>query len=363
MLQFCGKTFEKASCQRFRINDNEINAVNDVASQETTVIEMCALVDFLLDVVSIETYVETASEHLPNLFKSIVNVLTSKVRDLTAFEITQALKLAKKLLSKVQPAWNAWDVEAASNEVGKEATESLSPPSDVADNTTATAELGVDVLVVAKSFEKQENNVMPPRDFHEILMRDCIDAYQDFYVTFLKTKAFHEFDMKECLGKLIKRPQDTLEERTKYLEHLLKGQDHSQQQHYGTEDEEPDNEDHVAVLLQQLKLQNGLHKFTPALKLSCEILVELSSIPTMGSPCSSSIGDDYSLLSFGCSPQDLPVWLKHLIISACYVNGQDHPDFLLESINTLLEIISLLDSNLKSVKINTSAEAGMYMIF
>ena len=73
-----------------------------MASQETTVIEMCALVDFLLDVVSIETYVETASEHLPNLFKSIVNVLTSKVRDLTAFEITQALKLAKKLLSKVQ---------------------------------------------------------------------------------------------------------------------------------------------------------------------------------------------------------------------------------------------------------------------
>ena len=324
-----------------------------MASQDTTVIEMCALVDFLLDVVSIETYVETASEHLPNLFKSVVNVLTSKVQDLTAFEITQALKLAKKLLSKVQPAWNAWDVEA-SNEVGKEATESLSPPSD--DNNAA--ELGVDVLV-AKSFEKQ----VVPRDSHEILMRDCIEAYQDFYVTFLKTKAFHEFDMKECLGKLIKRPQDTLEERTKYLEHLLKGQDHSQQQHYGTEDEEPDNEDHVAVLLQQLKLQNGLHKFTPALKLSCEILVELSSIPTMGSPCSSSIGDDYSLLSFGCSPQDLPVWLKHLIISACYVNGQDHPDFLLESINTLLEIISLLDSNLKSVKINTSAEAGMYMIF
>ena len=330
-----------------------------MASQDTTVIEMCALVDFLLDVVSIETYVETASEHLPNLFKSIVNVLTSKVRDLTAFEITQALNLAKKLLSKVQPAWNAWDGVEASNEVGKEATESLSPPSDVADNTAA-AELGVDVLIVAKSFENKQE---VPRDSHEILMRDCIDAYQDFYVTFLKTKAFHEFDMKECLGKLIKRPQDTLEERTKYLEHLLKGHDHSQQ-HYDqdAEDEEHDNEDHVAVLLQQLRLQNGLHKFTPALKLSCEILVELSSIPTMGSPCSSSIGDDYSLLSFGCSPQDLPVWLKHLIISACYVNGQDHPDFLLESINTLLEIISLLDSNLKSVKINASAETGNILI-
>ena len=35
----------------------EVNAVNFVGSQDTTVIEMCALVDFLLDIVSIETYV------------------------------------------------------------------------------------------------------------------------------------------------------------------------------------------------------------------------------------------------------------------------------------------------------------------
>ena len=91
---FCGKSFEKASCQRFRINDNEINPVNDVSSQDTTVIEMCALVDFLLDIVSIETYVETASEHLPNLFKSIFAVLTNKAKDLTRFEVTQALELA-----------------------------------------------------------------------------------------------------------------------------------------------------------------------------------------------------------------------------------------------------------------------------
>ena len=138
--------------------------------------------------------------------------MTNKVQDLTAFEVTQALGLAKKLLSKVQPAWNAWDLET-SNEMGKEATESLSPPSppDIDNN----AEFGVDV---AKSFEKV------PRA-HESLMKECIDAYQDFYVTFLKTKAYHEFDTNECLAKLVKRPHDTLEERTRYLEQLLKGQD------------------------------------------------------------------------------------------------------------------------------------------
>ena len=48
--EFCGGAFEKASCQRFRISDTEANAVNFVGSQDTTVIEMCALVDFLLDI-------------------------------------------------------------------------------------------------------------------------------------------------------------------------------------------------------------------------------------------------------------------------------------------------------------------------
>jgi hypothetical protein len=217
--EFCGHKFEKASCQRFRINDTEANAVNYVGSLETTVVEMCALVDFLLDVVSIETYVETASEHLPNLFKSVINVLALKAGDLTAFEIKQALELAKKLLSKVQPAWNAWDVEdnpvsstrsgLTQMEIGREATESISPP-----GSEDMDEVGVDLV---RSFEKV------PRA-HELLMKDCVEAYQDFFVTFLATKAFTKnFDPHECLAKVVKRPHDTLEERSRYLERLLQG--------------------------------------------------------------------------------------------------------------------------------------------
>jgi hypothetical protein len=67
----------------------------------------------------------------------------------------------------------------------------------------------------------------------------------------------------------------------------------------------------------------------------------------MGSPSPSAIGDEFSVLSYGCCPQDMPDWLKYLIISACLVDGKSHPDFQLESINTLLEIIALLDSNIK----------------
>ena len=58
-------------------------------------------------------------------------------------------------------------------------------------------------------------------------MKDCIEAYQEFFVTLLSVKAFtaSDFDANACLAKMIKRPQDNLEERTKYLEQLLRGTD------------------------------------------------------------------------------------------------------------------------------------------
>ena len=108
---FCGAAFERASAKKYRINDSHTSDVNEIGSDETsTVIEMCAVLDFLLDVISIETYVETHSEHLPALFKKVATVIKDRCEVLTPKEITRALTLAKKLLSKVQPAWNAWDV-------------------------------------------------------------------------------------------------------------------------------------------------------------------------------------------------------------------------------------------------------------
>ena len=331
---FCGTQFSKASCQRFRISDTEIEAVNYVGSQDTTVIEMCALVDFLLDIISIETYVETTSEHLPNMFKTMIGVLNDKIQDLTTFEVTRTLQLAKKILTKVQPAWNAWDVEDPHNdkstEVGKEATESLSPPSD-SDNIE---ELGLDVTIAGLDKE--------PRRAHEILMKDCIEVYQQFFVTFSSVKAFpRDFDPDVLLAKMVKRPQDNLEERTQYLEQLLQG---------CSEDETRSEEDQMLVELKgtKIKLSANSHQYTDALTLSSQILIELSSIPTMGSARSSPLTcDDFSLLGYGCSPQELPRWLKHLIISSCLVDGTDHPDLVLESINTLLEIISLHYSNVR----------------
>ena len=130
---FCGSAFERASSKKYRINDSHTSDVNEIGSDETsTVIEMCAVVDFLLDVISIETYVETHSEHLPALFKKVATVLKDRCEALTPREITRALALAKKLLSKVQPAWNAWDV----------AKEAAKGASDTDSANTATSDGG-----------------------------------------------------------------------------------------------------------------------------------------------------------------------------------------------------------------------------
>ena len=60
------------------------------------------------------------------------------------------------------------------------------------------------------------------------MMKECIEIYQEFFVTFLSAKAFtgkndSDFDPNGWLSKMVKRPNDTLEERTKYLEQLLQG--------------------------------------------------------------------------------------------------------------------------------------------
>ena len=49
-------------------------AVLPVGTPGTNITEMCKLLTFLLEVVSIETYVETSSEHLPRLFQVRVTV-------------------------------------------------------------------------------------------------------------------------------------------------------------------------------------------------------------------------------------------------------------------------------------------------
>lgn len=77
--------------------------VNDIGSGPPTVIEICILTDFLLDIIPVESYVSGTSDILPNLFNQIISTLKQHIDVLNKYEIVQSLQLSSKILSKIQP--------------------------------------------------------------------------------------------------------------------------------------------------------------------------------------------------------------------------------------------------------------------
>lgn len=65
---------------------------------------MCTLTEFLLDTVSLETYMDTPSEHLPGLFLHIITQLTQYCDALLLQEVARSLQLCAKILSRIQPS-------------------------------------------------------------------------------------------------------------------------------------------------------------------------------------------------------------------------------------------------------------------
>lgn len=89
------KTYKKSLRDRTQINE--------IGSGAPSVLEICILTDFLLDIIPVESYADSTSEILPNLFNKIVATLKQHVEVLNKYEIEQSLRLASKILSKIQP--------------------------------------------------------------------------------------------------------------------------------------------------------------------------------------------------------------------------------------------------------------------
>jgi hypothetical protein len=68
----CGRHFSAACAAQSGSESTAGGPVQPVGSESTNIPEICELVSFLLDIVSIETYVETSSEHLPRFFRHCV---------------------------------------------------------------------------------------------------------------------------------------------------------------------------------------------------------------------------------------------------------------------------------------------------
>lgn len=369
---FCGKQFEKASNADERLNDTHED-VNKIGSEETTIVEMCALIDFLLDVVSIETYVETHSEHLPELFKCIVQVMASKCENLSTREITNSLKLSRRILSKVQPAWNAWDAQNELDEEEKEMNEA-DEASEMWNQMAAkreeesSPELGREATegISSSSPDKPSEETVQRQSSrllhqqHEILMTECASAFQELFVNVMSFKVFRcDFNPDKALSTLVRRPHDTLEERTRYLECLLEERsDDPVERPRGSDVGQVEEEAAMESLhSEKLPMKDNVQHLEQALAISCQILVDLSSTPTIGrkgEDVTKSPSTPRSSL-FGCAPSQLPKWLQYLLLCACAMDS-DHASLQLQCVSTLLDLIGLLQSTMMVSQEDTSAK-------
>lgn len=109
---YAGTLFDDA-CERQTTNNEKASPehelslkgeVKSVGSGPPNLSEVCTLTEFLLDTVSLETYMDTPSEHLPGLFLHIITQLTQYCDALLPQEIARSLQLCAKILSRVQPS-------------------------------------------------------------------------------------------------------------------------------------------------------------------------------------------------------------------------------------------------------------------
>ncbi|XP_071074678.1 protein DOP1A isoform X4 [Dasypus novemcinctus] len=102
MWDYVARWFEEC-CRKTLHSRLQIGPGDSSESSELQLTNFCLLVDFLLDIVSLETYIEIQTEHLPQLLLRMISALTSHLQTLRLSELTDSLRLCSKILSKVQP--------------------------------------------------------------------------------------------------------------------------------------------------------------------------------------------------------------------------------------------------------------------
>ncbi|UYV67369.1 DOPEY1 [Cordylochernes scorpioides] len=80
-----------------------VEGIQDLGAPPSCVGEMCLLLEFLLDIVSLESFVEMRTSHLTDLLLEISLFLDFKVDQLGPRELSALLKLSSKLMNRVQP--------------------------------------------------------------------------------------------------------------------------------------------------------------------------------------------------------------------------------------------------------------------
>lgn len=388
---FIGRMFETA-CQK---QDKRVIIDRQSSSLESTTdipdfVELCELSNFLLDIISLETYLETQTEFLPKLLRRMITSLIGFSDKLRNNEIVCSLKLCGKILTRAQPSMTVIGVDEqgktsdssiAGDSINKEALaedENLSDSSGNMDNTASSDSGSESDPSALNDFETHSspqlfrgardaasrNQIMDmskrtPADtldhvanlrasfYNRIknspikssdkmvgapltLMQACVQCFQNFFHIFVSHKVFNEDNGIRTFLDSITVPLDLI--RCSDKDSVIGSSSSLYSQDETLRKQSIENGPPLRIAIHQLSSD-----FCEAFMWACRLLVEFASFPVY---CT----DYHKVLEQSFQQEEdsvLPPWLQDLIICSCFV---DNFHIQVAAISTMLDLISLTQS-------------------
>ncbi|KAG8189706.1 hypothetical protein JTE90_022518 [Oedothorax gibbosus] len=367
LWEYSAKNFE-SSCSVTYANhqicknvENDIGCIQRVGSGNPTLVELCSLVSFLLDVVSLETYLEAKTEHLPKLLCRIFNVLSVKCKNLPIQDISTTLKLCSKILCKMQPPLinitteNFTQQKVNNNIIVDETFDLFDQPDFIIDNEQGN---NVSSKSLSEFKIQSEENTKSGETFSSIrsVITLCVEKYQHFFVTFLKEKVFINTDKSlELYNSLLLPKKDRQVQREKNLDKLLHKCLSAKCKCVPTQEIDIFKQEIMKLSVKNIddpfqELEN-IHAdaiLCEAFERLCNLLVEISSFPTFYT----NSRELYEKHLHTSRSSVIPEWLKMIVTLACYVSNDE---LFFNATSTLFDLITLTKSVIHNEEINEVA--------
>ena len=324
----CGHQFKEASV-RLGEEEEEEGSVGMIGAGPPSITQTCNIIVFLLETVS--TYMETSSEHLPSLFKVIVSSVSENLESISPQVMSTCLSTLRKVLARVQPAWNVWDV---SDKMNKSRQDSVSLETDLAREATES-QPGSPVYIPRK-VETETDSVKINIDddgkddrasvtSHELLVSDCKEMFLEMFCKLIEVRIIQ--NPVDSWEKLVISDKNT-ESESKGLEKLL-NQVLTCSEVIIVNGDKCQPSDNVMS-------KSESEKFTDAFTLACHCILELSSMPKYNN-------GEANTLYAAEAVSSLPSWLCGLlIVSTLRSHTATISPIQLAAVTTVVELSSLV---------------------
>ncbi|OQR69932.1 protein dopey-1-like, partial [Tropilaelaps mercedesae] len=326
----------KMACDQCHMPDQK-SPVAAVGSGRPLLLEVCQLLEFLLEVATLDSYKEAPCEYLPTLLYDVSQALVLSCERLSMPQLLAALRLCSKILQKVQPPELVLDE-------GTMATppQSPTPVLQVLAAPTGPTAIGhhrpthsrnasncsIETIKSAKSLtqEEIERSTMLPS-----MISNCIETFQQLFLKFVELKVLANPQEVANLfhGALCQRQPDSRDREmdlSRLLEKCLQ-QDEVYQLPVSSGVGSSATEFPGIVL--KLRQNWGEETFETL----CSLIVELSSFPVSLGANSKQVLDSKGSICDG-----FPKWLSHMLMLSCFA---EDPNCLLWTLSMVLELINL----------------------